>query len=407
MKTLDDFRLKIKEKEYKPIVIGGMGVDISTPELAQVAASLGGIGHISDAMSPYVSDKRFKTRFQQQKSRRYHYMRNIVEKEGVKWESDIVYQANKNYVEAAMNYKNGSSGAVYINIMEKLSMGDAKETLKARLLGALDGGIDGITLSAGLHTGTLSLIKDHPRFHDAALGVIVSSVRALKLLLEVPSVSKRFPDYIVVEGPLAGGHLGFGKDWRNYNLSIITQDILSFLQQEQLDIPVIPAGGIFSGQEGVNFLESGASGIQVATRFTISEECGLPNHVKQRYIAAKKEDVTVTTASPTGYPMRILKDSPSLSSNIKPNCEALGYMLDAKGACPYQKAYHEAPIDKKGRKTPVTDKMCICHHFMRNQCYTCGYNVFRLKEKTEKLSNGIYKILPAEAIFNDYLYSKN
>ena len=97
---------------------------------------------------------------------------------------------------------------------------------------ALDAGIDGITLAAGLHLGTFSLIEDHPRFRDAKLGIIVSSLRALQLFLKKSARTGRLPDYVVVEGPLAGGHLGFGMDWAQYSLPVIVAEIQDWLRAE-------------------------------------------------------------------------------------------------------------------------------------------------------------------------------
>ena len=94
------------------------------------------------------------------------------------------------------------------------------------------------------------------------------------------------PDYVVVEGPLAGGHLGFGMDWAAYDLATIVAEIRQYLAQEQLDIPLIPAGGIFTGGDAVRYLEAGAAAVQVATRFTVTRECGLPDEIKQEYFKA-------------------------------------------------------------------------------------------------------------------------
>src|SRR3970282_338100 len=136
---------------------------------------------------------------------------------------------------------------------------------------------------------------------------------------------KRLPDYIIVEGPLAGGHLGFGMDWANYDLRAISGEILQYLQAEKLAIPLIPAGGIFTGSDAVSYLESGAAAVQVATRFTVTRECGLPDKIKQEYFKASEDDIEVNTISPTGYPMRMLRGSPGLGAGIRPNCEAYGY----------------------------------------------------------------------------------
>jgi nitronate monooxygenase len=119
-----------------------------------------------------------------------------------------------------MEAKRGD-GMIFINCMEKLTMNAPRETLRMRLSAALDAGIDGITLSAGLHLGSFALIEDHPRFRDAKLGIIVSSPRALAMFLRKNARLNRLPDFIVVEGPLAGGHLGFGMDWAKYDLATI------------------------------------------------------------------------------------------------------------------------------------------------------------------------------------------
>lgn len=387
-------------------MIGGMGVDISTADLALEAARAGAIGHISDAMAPFVSDKKYGTSFQNEKLKKYQGFIHSMDKSQVKWDVDAVYQSSKNHAAETMNRKRGSGG-VFVNVMEKLTMAAPAETLRARLRGTLDGGIDGITLSAGLHNGTLKLMEDHPRFRDAKVGIIVSSARALKIFLRGAARVNRLPDYIVVEGPLAGGHLGFGEDWKEHNLRDIVTEVIQLLSAENLDIPVIPAGGVFTGTDATEMLSLGAAGVQVATRFTISRECGLPAKVKQEYLRAREEDVVVNTTSPTGYPMRMLSSSPSLSSNIKPNCEALGYILDREGYCQYHDAYEASPVGPDGKKAPVRDKMCICYHFMKFNCYTCGQNVSRLKDTTLLLPSGEYYLPPASHILHDYLHSED
>ncbi|MCC6219840.1 MAG: nitronate monooxygenase, partial [Deltaproteobacteria bacterium] len=321
MSIVDDFRFFLKDREFVPIIVGGMGVDISNSKLALAIANLGGIGHISDAMSPCVSDRAFRTTFQSSKRKRFAMYAESTDKGEVKWDPRHVYEATVNHVRATMEHKSGP-GAVFVNIMEKLTMGNPLDTLRARLRAAMDAGIEGITLSAGLHTGSLKLMEDHPRFRDVFVGIIASSARALKIFLRSAKRAQRLPDYIVVEGPLAGGHLGFDLNWKKYNLKSIVEEIISFLKLEKLDIPVVPAGGIFTGTDAAEYLESGAGAVQVATRFTIAQECGLPDRVKQEYLRASEDDVVVNMVSPTGYAMRMLRYSPSLQSNVKPNCEA-------------------------------------------------------------------------------------
>ncbi|OIQ96213.1 nitronate monooxygenase [mine drainage metagenome] len=409
MKCVDDFRLRFGKQELVPIIIGGMGVDISTAELALEAARLGGIGHISDAMVPTVSDRRFRTHFVKEKLKLYKYNVASSDKSAVLFDLGRLSEATHNHVGRTMEAK-GGSGMVFVNCMEKLTMNAPRETLRVRLTSALDAGIDGITLSAGLHLGSFGLIEDHPRFRDAKLGIIVSSLRALQLFLRKNARLKRLPDFVVVEGPLAGGHLGFGMDWAKYDLAVIVAEIQAHLKAEHLDIPLIPAGGIFTGGQAASFLDNGAAAVQVATRFTVTRECGLPPAVQQEYFRAGEDDIEVNTISPTGYPMRMLKNSPAIGSGIRPNCEALGYLLDGSGNCAYITAYNREllahPKLRHGSiKLSVKDKTCLCTHMRNFDCWTCGHYTYRLKDTTRLLPDGSYQILSAEHVFHDYQFS--
>lgn len=405
MKRVDDFRLRFGKKEYVPIMIGGMGVDISTSELALEAARLNGIGHISDAMVEDVSDRRFDTTFVKDKTKLYKFNINNSDKAVVQFDLGRLAEAQRLHIGRTMEAKKGD-GLIFVNCMEKLTMNGPRETLRVRLNAALDAGIDGITLSAGLHFGSFALIADHPRFRDAKLGIIVSSVRALQIFLRKNAKLDRLPDFIIVEGPLAGGHLGFGMDWANYDLHTITAEILAYLKTEQLDIPLIAAGGIFTGSDAVSFLEAGAVGVQVATRFTVTEECGLPNKVKQEYYKASEEDIIVNGVSPTGYPMRMLKNTPAIGAGIRPGCESYGYLLDATGNCAYINSYNREVAAHPEQKTVVVmDKTCLCTHMRNFNCWTCGHYTYRLKDTTHKLDNGEYQILTAEHVFKDYQFS--
>ncbi len=405
MKRVDDFRLRFGKQELVPIVIGGMGVDISTAELALEVARLGGIGHISDALVQAVSDTRFDTKFVSQKLKLYKANVASSDKSGVHFNLDVLEEATRNHVGKTMEAKQGS-GMIFVNCMEKLTMNSPRETLRVRLSAALDAGVDGITLSAGLHLGSFALIEDHPRFRDAKLGIIVSSARALALFLRKNARLNRLPDFVVVEGPLAGGHLGFGMDWAQYNLATIMAEVQAFLKTEHLEIPVIAAGGIFTGSDATGFLEQGAAAVQVATRFTVTRECGLPDKVKQEYFKATEDDIEVNTISPTGYPMRMIRHSPGIGAGIRPNCEAYGYLLDAKGNCAYIDAYNrEVALHPSVKKISVKDKTCLCTHMRNFDIWTCGQTTNRLKDTTRKLPDGSYQILSAEQVFNDYLFS--
>ena len=405
MKRLDDFRLRFGNKELVPIMIGGMGVDISTAELALEAARLGGIGHISDAMVQDVSDRRFDTSFVKEKTKLFKHNIDNSDKSVVQFDLGRLAEATRLHVGKTMQAKEGP-GMIFINCMEKLTMNGPKETLQVRLNSALDAGIDGITLSAGLHLGSFALMADHPRFREAKLGIIVSSVRALQLFLRKTSRLNRLPDFIIIEGPLAGGHLGFGMDWAQYDLATILVEIKQYMEAEKLDIPLVAAGGIFTGSDAVRFLEMGASAVQVATRFTVAKECGLPPKVKQEYFRASEEDIIVNTVSPTGYPMRMLKNTPAIGSGIRPNCEAYGYLLDGNGSCSYIVAYNEQiALHPDGKNISVKDKTCLCTHMRNYNCWTCGSTTNRLKDTTYRLSDGTYMELTAEHIFRDYQFS--
>ncbi len=405
MKRVDDFRLRFGKQELVPIVIGGMGVDISTADLALEAARLGGIGHISDAMVKTVADRRFNTKFVKEKLKLYKYNVENPDKSAVQFDLGQLAEATRLHVGKTMEAKRGP-GMIFVNCMEKLTMNAPRETLRVRLATALDAGVDGITLAAGLHLGSFALIEDHPRFRDAKLGIIVSSLRALQLFLRKSARTNRLPDYVVVEGPLAGGHLGFGMDWAQYDLATIVAEIHAWLVAEKLDIPLIPAGGIFTGSDAVSFLENGAAAVQVATRFTVARECGLPEKVQQEYFRASEEEIVVNQISPTGYPMRMLTSSPAIGSGIRPNCEAYGYLLDANGSCAYIQAYNrEVAAHPGARRVAVMDKTCLCTHMRNFDCWTCGHYTYRLKDTSRKLEDGNYEILTAEHVFKDYQFS--
>ncbi len=405
MKCVDDFRLRFGKKELVPIVIGGMGVDISTAELALEAARLGGVGHISDAMVNTVADRRFNAKFVKDKLKQYKFNVANTDKSVVQFDLGQLAEATQMHVGRTMEAKRGD-GLILVNCMEKLTMNAPRETLRVRMRAALDAGIDGITLAAGLHLGSFALIEDHPRFRDARLGIIVSSLRALQLFLRKTARTNRLPDYVVVEGPLAGGHLGFGMDWAEYDLATIVAEIRQFLLAEKLDIPLIPAGGVFTGSDAVACLEKGAAAVQVATRFTVARECGLPEDVQQQYFKASEDQIVVNQISPTGYPMRMLTNSPAIGDGIRPNCEAYGYLLDANGSCSYITSYNREVAAHPGvKRISVKDKTCLCTQMRNFDLWTCGHYTYRLKDTSRKLDDGSYQLLSAEHIFRDYQFS--
>lgn len=393
IKHLDDFTLTLGRRDYVPLLVGGMGVDVSTPALVLAVAGLGGIAHLSDAMTPAVMDRHHGSRFMVEKRARCL----AAEPEDDNFDLGELYRAVVQYIGDVMNRKTGS-GAIFLNVMEKLTMGNPRPTLLTRLTAAMDAGIDGLTLSAGLHLSSLDLIKEHPRFRDVLVGIIVSSARALKVFLNRAAKAERLPDYIIVEGPLAGGHLGFPCNWQDFDLATIVAEVRHLLAAENLAIPVIPAGGIFTGADAVRFLEAGSAAVQVATRFTVTEESGLPATVKQAFFAAEPEDVEVNLLSAAGYPMRMLKASPAIGSAIAPQCATHGYALDEHGGCSYKTAYAQG-------EPSVFAKVCLCAHMFAYNIWTCGHTVSRLKETSHRLLDGTYQMLTAAQVFADYAHS--
>lgn len=402
---LSDFPITFHGRQYAPLMVGGMGVNISTAEMALAVEKVGGIAHLSDALLMEVADKRFGTDLCKEKIRRYKDLADTYDKSPIHFDLDRLAEATRHYVSDVMSRKTGK-GLIFINCMEKLTMNAGSETLKTRLNAALDGGIDGITLSAGLHMSSMKLMQDNPRFREALIGIIVSSTRALQIFMKRAVAVGRLPDYIVVEGPLAGGHLGFGDDWAEYNLEDIVRDVLKWLEDNGFKIPVFAAGGIFTAQEAVHFVRDvGAAGVQVATRFAVTVESGLPEAVKKHYIDAKDEDVEVNHFSTTGYPMRMLKDSPAIASDIRPNCEAYGYLLQ-KGQCSYLKEWFARHGKLDISPIPEHSKCCLCTHMRNYKVWTCGASVSRLKTVTKRLPDGSWQLPTSEEVWRDYVLTE-
>jgi nitronate monooxygenase len=153
-------------------------------------------------------------------------------------------------------------------------------------------------------------------------------------------------------------------------------------------------------------MAQGASGVQVATRFTVTKECGLPDDIKQEYFKATEQDIEVNEISPTGYPMRMITSSPGIGDGIRPNCEAYGYLLDANGRCAYVTAYNrEVAAHPNDKHVSVRDKTCLCTHMRNFAIWTCGQLTWRLKDTSIQEADGNYQLLTAQHVFEDYQFS--
>ena len=110
--------------------------------------------------------------------------------------------------------------------------------------------------------------------------------------------------------------------------------------------------------------------------------------------------------SPTGYPMRMLSNSPAIGDGIRPNCEAYGYLLDAAGNCSYITSYNrEVEAHPGAKRVSVMDKTCLCTQMRNFELWTCGHYTYRLKDTSIQLDGGNYLLPSAEHIFHDYQFS--
>lgn len=261
-----------------PIIQGGMGVGISLNGLASAVANEGGIGVISCA--------------------------------GI----GLIYRNTaKDYMEACIiglreeikKAREKSSGIIGVNIMMALTnFSDMVKTSIAEK-------VDVIFAGAGL---PLDLPKYRTEGCVTKLVPIVSSARAARIICEKwKTLYDYLPDLVVVEGPKAGGHLGFKTNQiEDENFSIqklipeVVKEVAIFEEKYNQEIPVIAAGGIYTGEDMYNIMQLGAKGVQISSRFVTTNECDANIKFKETYIKAKEDDVEIIQ-SPVGMPGRALK----------------------------------------------------------------------------------------------------
>lgn len=261
-----------------PIIQGGMGVGISLSGLASAVASEGGVGVISAAGLGMLY-----------KSNSNDYLANCIY--GLREEIKIARQK--------------TNGILGVNIMVALT--NYEDLVRT----SIEEGIDIVISGAGL---PLDLPKFLTPGCKTRLVPIVSSARAASLICNKWLANYNYlPDAVIVEGPKAGGHLGFKPDQifdENFAIEKLIPEVVSVVNPIGLlngkEIPVIAAGGIYSGGDIVKILELGASGVQMGTRFVTTDECDASIEFKQAYLNATKEDVTIIK-SPVGMPGRAIK----------------------------------------------------------------------------------------------------
>ena len=269
---MGDLEIKI------PIIQGGMGLQVSTASLASAVANCGGAGTIASVGLGFGTEEN---------------------------EVDFVKASREGLQRQMRRAKELTKGVVGVNVLVALS--NYEDLVRT----AISEKADFIVSGAGL---PLRL----PEFAEGSsvkLIPIVSSGRAANIMIK--SWRKRYnrtPDAFVVEGPLAGGHLGFSfKDLESLQknpLEDLVKDVLKVVSAYEKDlgvnIPVVAAGGIFDGKDIAKFFKIGAKGVQIATRFAATFECDVSDKFKQLYIAAKESDIVIIK-SPVGMPGRSLK----------------------------------------------------------------------------------------------------
>ncbi|NVO21651.1 MAG: nitronate monooxygenase [Bacteroidetes bacterium] len=261
-----------------PIIQGGMGVGISLSGLASAVANEGGVGVISAAGLGMIY-----------KNLGGDFLSNSVE--GLRIEIRKARQMSK--------------GIIGVNIMVALSNYD--DLVRT----SIEEGVDLIISGAGL---PLDMPKYLVPGCKTKIVPIVSSARAAALICNKWLTNYNYlPDAVVVEGPMAGGHLGFKPEQifdENYRLEKLVPEVIAAVREVSgatgKYIPVIAAGGIYDGSDIAEFMRLGADGVQMGTRFVTTNECDASDEFKQAYINSRKEDIVIIK-SPVGMPGRAIK----------------------------------------------------------------------------------------------------
>ena len=273
--------VKIGNKELTiPVIQGGMGVGISLGGLSGAVAKEGGMGTISIVGIGYREEDFYKN--------------NI----------EANTRAFSKELKKAREIAQGN-GIIAVNIMYALT--DFQAMVKA----AVKEKIDAIVVGAGLPLDLPSFVDDK----NIMIAPIISSARALKLIIRNWTKKyNRYPDFVVLEGKDAGGHLGFKKEEienENYSLEEITKEVVEYLNELkdkiQYKIPLFVGGSFFDGND-LNLVQSwGADGIQMGTRFIATVECDASEDFKKMVLNAEKDDI-VLLHSPVGLPARGIKN---------------------------------------------------------------------------------------------------
>lgn len=271
--------LKIGELVAKiPVMQGAMGVGVSLSKLASAVANEGGVGVISGVQIGF-NEPDFETN-----------------------NDDANIRALKKHIRKARELS--PNGILGVNLLAAIN------NYKEMVMAAVEEKIDIIISGAGLPTDLPSMVKGT----KTKIAPIVSSSKAATVITKLWDRKYQYiPDLVIVEGPDAGGHLGFSEEELNQTekpkLEVIVQKVMEVLkpyeEKYNKSIPVIAAGGIFDGTDVAKYLKMGAAGVQMATRFVATEECDADRRFKEAYIQANKEDIGLVK-SPVGMPGRAI-----------------------------------------------------------------------------------------------------
>lgn len=271
--------LKIGELTARiPVIQGGMGVGVSLSGLAGAVAAEGGIGIISTAQIGY----------------RYPEFDNNPIQANLRAIADEIRKAREI----------AKGGIIGVNIM--VATRRYEEYVKA----AVEAGVDLIICGAGLPMKLPELAGKA----KTKIAPIVSGLKSAEVIFKYwLKKYDRLPDLVVIEGPKAGGHLGFSPKQleqltdEEYDAEIvrIIERVNEYAKQKEITIPVVVAGGVYTREDALHYRKLGASGVQMATRFVTTYECDAAEAYKQTYIKAAKEDI-VLVKSPVGMPGRAI-----------------------------------------------------------------------------------------------------
>ena len=320
-----------------PIVQGGMGVGISLDRLAGNVALAGGVGIISTAQigfrEPGYDESPLET--------------NLA--------------AIKKYIDKAREIANG--GVIGVNIM--VATRHYEEYVKA----AVKAGVDLIVSGAGLPTSLPELVKNT----KTKIAPIVSSVKSAKVICKLwDRRYNKTPDMVVIEGPKAGGHLGFSKDEvenitdEEYDKEIVAikQVVDEYAEKYSKHIPIIFGGGVYDKDDVEHYMSLGIDGVQMGTRFVTTYECDASDEYKQAYINAKKEDIRIVK-SPVGMPGR------AIYNNFMAKSETENFKL---------KKCHQCIVTCKAKDIPycITDALVnAANGDVDNALLFCGEKAYK------------------------------